>query len=127
VTVYTDSFELKRVNLGKGVRKLSELAGLQGEIDAFVLQARITRVPVEVVRVCVRDEDALPHSSNGKTHIQYVGTTPMIYVEPDANGNLVMRFEGPGAVEVFFNSVKVGAQGRNRQAQGKKKIYIVEA
>ena len=95
------------------------------EIEAFVAVTSTCRVPVEVLHVRSGDADSLPISALGKTSVKYVGATPMISVEPDANGNLEMLFTGTGAVEILYNSKKMGSRGMNGRPQGKKKIYIV--
>lgn len=119
-------FDIERVKLSRGELEFSEKKGVFAEIETFVSLECLANVPHEIVHLKRGDTDALPASVYGKSHIRYVGMCPMISVEPDQNGNIEMRFVGPCAVSVIFNSEKVGSAGKNRGAHGRKKIYVVE-
>src|SRR3989344_4561305 len=108
-----DHFVLRRARLSTGELNFSKKTGSEREIEAFVAVTSTCRVPVEVLHVRSGDADSLPISALGKTSVKYVGATPMISVEPDANGNLEMLFTGTGAVEILYNSKKMGSRGMN--------------
>lgn len=95
------------------------------EIDALVARAMAGKIPVEVVRLKPGELASLPVSVYGKTTVSYVGNVPYAALEHDQYGNIQMCIPSDCALEVVFNSEKVGAVGRNRGAHGKKIIYLV--
>ncbi len=93
------------------------------DIDAFIARAVTSNIPVEIVNIKPGELVSLPVSELGKTSVSYVGNPSV--AEKDKYGNLQMRMPQASAVEVIFNSEKIGAVGKNQGAHGKKIIYIV--
>jgi len=119
-----DSYDLEKVNLTLGERKLSERPGVEGEIMAFIGLSSVAKMGMRTKIVKIGDTEPLPLSSKGKTRVRFVGEAPKVSTAPGRYGNLLMQFTGPGAVEVIFNSEKVGARGKNRGPHAQKLIYI---
>lgn len=93
--------------------------------EVFLARAVSGKIEMEVVHKNPGDLVSLPVSAEGKTIVNYVGKKPVLLKTPDQFGNLQVRLS-TGVTEVIFNSLTVGARGRNRGPHGKKKIYIVE-
>lgn len=95
------------------------------EIDALVARAVAGKIPVKVVHLKPGELASLPVSVSGKTTVNYVGNVPYAALEHDQFGNLQMYVPANSALEVVFNSQRLGAVGRNKGFHGKKIIYLV--